>query len=232
MKPIRIELLEKHVDFGYFKSGANRKTIKRSIKEKIKAWKLDVDYYDGDRLCGYGGFRDDGRWLTHLPNLLQKCSAHTKDSIPLSILDLGCKKGFLVDAATQLGYSAIGIENHRYPLDNASKNIKHKLIQSEYHTLPFAANSFDFCIGFSSIYMQNLKDVICTLQEIQRVSTKSFISVAAYNDPWERDSFYDWTLLGTTLLHCSEWLELFETVGYRGHYFFTTPSALGFTNND
>ena len=146
-------------------------------------------YYDGDRSCGYGGFVDDGRWLKHLPNLLKLCEVYSENIDDFSILDLGCKKGFIVDASTKLGYSAIGIENHSYPITKANEKIKHKLISANYYDLPFADNSFDFCIAFSSIYMQNLKDVIKTLLEINRVSRSSFISVAAYNHDWEKSLF-------------------------------------------
>ena len=232
MKPVDINKLTNHIDFGYFKPTISRKTIKRSIFDKIKAWELGFDYYDGDRSCGYGGFTDDGRWYEYLPKLLNLCSVNLEETSNISILDLGCKKGFLIDAATKLGYSALGVENHSYPINNANETIKHKLLKSEYFELPFVDNSFEFCIAFSSIYMQNLKDVIKTISEINRVSKTSFISVAAYNHEWERNSFLKWTLLGTTLLHCSEWLDLFSSTGYDGKYFFTTPSALGFKEYD
>ena len=232
MKAIDLSQLKNYIDFGYFKSKVARKSIKRSIKDKIKAWELGQDYYDGERSCGYGGFTDDGRWEKHLPNLLDLCNLNYSREKGFSVLDIGCKKGFIVNAATELGYSAIGIENHSYPINQASQKIKHKLIKANYHDLPFPDKSFDFCIAFSSIYMQNLKDVIKTLNEINRVANSSFISVAAYNQEWEKESFYNWTLLGTTVLHCSEWVDLFNSIGYEGKYFFTTPSALGFKNND
>ena len=232
MKSIDLSQLNNHIDFGYFNQNISRKSLKRSIKDKLKAWKLGKDYYDGDRNCGYGGFIDDSRWLKYLPKLLDLCEINSNTSNKISILDVGCKKGFIVDAAIKLGYSAVGIENHVYPLTKANKQIKHKLICGKYFDLPFVDNSFEFCIAFSSIYMQNLKDVIETLLEIKRVSNQSFISVAAYNHEWERESFYNWTLLGTTVLHCSEWIDLFSSIGYEGKYFFTTPSALGFQKDD
>ena len=232
MKPIDLSRLNNHVDFGYFNQNISRKSLKRSIADKIKAWELGKDYYDGDRNCGYGGFIDDGRWLKHLPKLLDLCAINSNTSNKISILDIGCKKGFIVDTAMKLGYSAIGIENHSYPLKKANKKIKQYLIKADYHNLPFVDDSFEFCIAFSSIYMQNLKEVIKTLSEIKRVSKQSFVSVAAYNHDWERESFYNWTLLGTTVLHCSEWIDLFSSIGYEGKYFFTTPSALGFKRND
>jgi len=228
MKPVDLTKLSNYVDFGYFKSTVSRKSINRSIKDRIKAWGLDYDYYDGERTCGYGGFYDDGRWLKLLPNLLDLCGVNSKSKVDTPILDIGCKKGFIVDAATSLGYPVIGIENHPYPISKANKKIKHKLLIGSYNDLPFADDSFEFSLAFSSIYMQNLRDVIKTLNEINRVSRNSFISVAAYNYKWEKESFNNWTLLGTTLLHCSEWLDLFASIGYQGKYFFTTPTALGF----
>ena len=77
--------------------------------------------------------------------------------------------------------------------------------------------------------MLNLGDVIKCLREIKRVSAESYITVGAYNEKWEKDIFEKWTLLGTTILHTSEWIELFDTVGYDSYFCFTTPSILGFT---
>ena len=50
-------------DPKYFKktSKVNRR-IKRDILDKVKAWKLGKDYYDGNRKNGYGGYKYDGRW--------------------------------------------------------------------------------------------------------------------------------------------------------------------------
>ena len=53
------------IDIGYFKktSKVRAKLAKaRTIINKIHAWDLDKEYYDGLRINGYGGFRYDGRW--------------------------------------------------------------------------------------------------------------------------------------------------------------------------
>jgi len=236
MKPVDLSKLSKHIDIGYFNRSnevQKRKVLKRSIKERFYAWKLDADYYDGDRIFGYGGFKNDCRWDHLLPVLFNKCneSIYSPQHSAYSILDIGCKKGFIVEAALKMdpNISAIGIESHEYPIREASLSVKHRLIHGAYTHLPFADNSFDFCIAFSSIYMLNLGDIVRSLNEIKRVSKSSYITFGAYNELWEKSVFENWTLLGTTLLHTSEWLELFEHVGYNGYYFFTTPSILGFT---
>ena len=46
----------------------------RSIKNKIIAWGLGEEYYDGQRENGYGGFRYDGRWATIMPVFLNTSS--------------------------------------------------------------------------------------------------------------------------------------------------------------
>ena len=92
-------------------------------------------------------------------------------------------------------------EDHVYPVKNAEKEIKPNIILSEYYKIPFKKNYFDFVIGFSAIYKYDLCNVIKTLKEIDRVSKKSFITVASYNDIKEKRLFEDWTLLGTTCLH-------------------------------
>ena len=62
-----------YFDPGYFKKKVNiNRKVKRTIKSKMTAWRLDKEYYDGDRNNGYGGFNYDGRWKKLLPKIKQK----------------------------------------------------------------------------------------------------------------------------------------------------------------
>ena len=47
--------------------------------------------------------------------------------------------------------------------------------------------------------MHNLGDVIKSLKEIERVSKKHMLFVSGENDA-ERNKFYKWTLIGTSIL--------------------------------
>ena len=63
-------------DIGYFKNSnlkIKRSNLakRRNIKNKILAWKLDKEYYDGQRINGYGGFKYDGRWKKFIPSLIK-----------------------------------------------------------------------------------------------------------------------------------------------------------------
>ena len=217
----------KHFDIGYFKKPVKvrgKVAKERTVLNKIKAWELGKDYYDGNRLNGYGGFKYDGRWLKMLPKIIKKYKL-TKNS---KVLDLGCKKGFLLKDLNILlpGIKTVGIENHAYALKKSVK-CQSKLIQSEYYKIPYKNKHFDFVIAFNSLYMYNLGDVIKSLKEIERVSKKSYIVLASGENDKERNKFYKWTLIGTSILLQKEWKKLFKDIGFKRDYYFSSAKSLG-----
>ena len=217
----------KHLDIGYFKKKIkvrSKVAKKRSVINKINAWQLEKKYYDGNRLDGYGGFKYDGRWLKLLPKLIKKYKLTNKSKV----LDLGCKKGFLLKDLNILlpGIKSFGVENHPYPLKKSVK-CNSKLIECQYYNLPFKNKYFDFVIAFNSLYMQNLGDVIKSLREIERVSKKSYVILASGENDNERNKFYRWTLIGTTILLKKEWKKLFKKIKFRGDYYFSSSKSLG-----
>lgn len=212
-------------DPRYFKKKSNvNRIVYRKIKNKIVAWKQGKDYYDGDRNNGYGGFAYDGRWLKLLPRFIKRYNLNNNSKI----LDLGCKKGFIMkDLKIILPKAKIyGIEDHIYPIKNAEKEIKKNIILSDYYEIPFKKKYFDLVIGFSSVYKYNFYDVIKTIREINRVSKNSFLTVASYSNKKEKEIFDKWTLLGTTVLTKKDWIELFKILKYKGDYYFTTAKSL------
>tara|TARA_Y200000002_G_C22664797_1_gene657483 strand:- start:1399 stop:2061 length:663 start_codon:yes stop_codon:yes gene_type:complete len=217
----------KHLDIGYFKKKIkvrSKVAKKRSVINKINAWQLEKKYYDGNRLDGYGGFKYDGRWLKLLPKLIKKYKLTNKSKV----LDLGCKKGFLLKDLNILlpGIKSFGVENHPYPLKKSVK-CNSRLIQCQYYNLPFKNKYFDFVIAFNSLYMQNLGDVIKSLREIERVSKKSYVILASGENDNERNKFYRWTLIGTTILLKKEWKKLFKKIKFKGDYYFSSSKSLG-----
>ena len=214
-----------YFDPKYFKkkSKVNR-VVTRKLKNKFIAWELSEQYYDGDRNNGYGGFSYDGRWLKLLPKFIKRYNLNNNSKI----LDLGCKKGFIMKDLKILlpGAKVYGIEDHPYPIKNAEKEIKKNIIFSNYYKIPFKKNYFDLIIGFSSIYKYNFIDVVKTIKEINRVSKNSFFTVASYSNKKEKELFDKWTLLGTTILQKKEWKQLFKILNYKGDYYFTTAKSL------
>ena len=97
--------------------------------------------------------------------------------------------------------------------------------------LPFEDIEFDFVMAYASIYMLNLRGVMDSLREIQRVGKgRSYVTVGAYRTKEERDLLLEWTLIGTTILHVDEWIEVFQETGYTGDYYFTTAASLNLVN--
>ncbi len=197
----------------------------RTIRNRITAFELDREYYDGARGNGYGGYRYDGRWKQIIPLLVQRYGLASSSRI----LEVGCKKGFFLHDLRETipGITVRGVENHLYPLENCMESVRGDVELAFYQSLPFLDHSFDFVMAFASIYMLNLRDVMAAIREIQRVGKgKSYITVGAYRTSEERELFYDWTLLGSTVLHVDDWLEVFSHCGYTGDYYFTTASTL------
>jgi SAM-dependent methyltransferase len=217
----------KHIDIGYFKKPVKvraRVAKERTVINKMYAWQLGKEYYDGSRLNGYGGFKYDGRWLKLLPKIIKRYKLKKSSKV----LDLGCKKGFLLKDLNILipGIKSYGIENHPYALKKSIK-CNSKLIQSEYYSIPFKDKYFDFVIAFNSLYMHNLGDVIKSLREIERVSKKSYIVLASGENNEERNRFYKWTLIGTSILLKKEWKILFKKIKFTGDYYFSSAKSLG-----
>lgn len=217
----------KHFDIGYFKKKIkvrSQVSKKRTIINKVNAWKLDKQYYDGNRLDGYGGFIYDGRWKKILPKIIKRYKLSKKSKV----LDLGCKKGFFLKDLNELipGIKTFGIENHSYPVRKRVRS-KSKILISQYYNLPFKNKYFDFVIAFNSLYMQNLGDVIKSLKEIQRVSKKSYVVLASGENDKERNKFYKWTLIGTSILLKKEWKILFKEIKFNGDYYFSSAKTLG-----
>ena len=216
-----------HFDIGYFKKKLkirNQVAKKRTVINKINAWQLDKEYYDGNRLDGYGGFKYDGRWKKFLPKIIKRYKLNKNSKV----LDLGCKKGFFLKDLNIIipGIKSYGVENHSYALKKAVK-CKSKLIKSEYYKLPYKNKSFDFVIAFNSLYMQNLGDVIKSLKEIERVSKKSYVILASGENDKERNKIDRWTLIGTSSLLKKEWKTLCKKIKFSGDYYFSSAKSLG-----
>jgi len=162
--------------------------------------------------------------LGNNPKIIKKYKLTKKSKV----LDLGCKKGFLLKDLNILipGIKSYGVENHTYALKKAVK-CKSKLILSDYYKIPFKNKYFDFVIAFNSLYMQNLGDVIKSLKEIERVSKKSYIVLASGENDQERNKFYRWTLIGTSILLKKEWKTLFKKIKFKGDYYFSSAKSLG-----
>jgi len=203
----------------------------RTIKERIIATYRDKRYYDGDRNCGYGGYSYDGRWKPIAKFIIDEYQL----SNDATILQLGCEKGFLLHDIQHLypDIQVYGYEVSSYAISNAMPNVRDNIRHGSFISLPYSDHSFDLVLAMGVVYTLNLTDAIQCLREINRVSKGGkFITLGAYETEEERRLFSMWTLLGATILHKKEWLEVLRYVDYDGDYCFTTAKSLNLINNE
>jgi len=181
------------------------------------AKKFEKDFFDGDRLYGYGGYKYDGRWL----KVAQRMREHYALADDAVILDIGCAKGFLLHdfnkCMPQCGIA--GIDVSKYAIDHAMENVKPFLKIASAENLPYPDNSFDFVISINSIHNLPKDKLKTALREIQRVSRgPSYITVDAWRNDRQKMNLHKWLLTAETAMHVDDWKSLFEEVGYTGDY--------------
>ncbi|MDD5687483.1 MAG: class I SAM-dependent methyltransferase [Elusimicrobia bacterium] len=175
------------------------------------------DFFDGDRRCGYGGYKYDGRWKSVVKNM--KEYYNLKDNV--SILDIGCGKGFMLhDFKELIPESTIaGIDVSDYAISNAMASVKPFLKIANAEKLPYPDKSFDLVVSINSIHNLPIERLKVALREIQRVCRgNSYITIDAWHNDLEKENLFKWVLTAETMMHVNDWKKLFNEVEYTGDY--------------
>ena len=110
-----------------------------------------VNYFDGTRDQGYGGYRYDGRWKPIAEDAVRRYGLKRGSRV----LDVGCGKGFfLVDLLKVCpGVEVVGVDVSSYAIANAEADIKPFVsVASADDLSQFADHSFDFVCGMNSLH--------------------------------------------------------------------------------
>jgi len=201
---------------------------KRPIDERGKliteehrriARQFGKEFFDGDRLYGYGGYH-------YHPRFWQATVRRFRDYYQLaddaSVLDVGCAKGFMLHDFKQLmpNITVAGLDISEYAIEQAIETVKPFLCVGNAKELPYDDDSFDLVISINTIHNLPLKECKQALREIQRVSRKyAFITVDAWRTEEERQRLLQWNLTALTYMHVYDWKRLFAEVGYMGDYY-------------
>lgn len=188
-------------------------------EHRNRARKFDVEYFDGDRLSGYGGYVYHPRFWT---DTVRKFRDHYNLAPNAKILDVGCAKGFMMYDFKLLmpDLSIQGVDISRYAKDNAKKSVADFIQIANASELPFSDNSFDLVISINTIHNLPMNDCKQAFREIQRVShSDSFVMNDAWHNDEEKKSMLKWNLTAQAYMHVNDWKKLFDEVGYTGDYY-------------
>ena len=177
------------------------------------------EYFDGDRLFGYGGY-------AYHPRFWQATVQRFRDYYGLAddarVLDVGCAKGYMLHDFKELmpGLNIAGVDVSEYAIEHAPETVRPFLQVGTATDLPFADASFDLVIAINTIHNLPLAECRQALREIERVSrAHSFITVDAWRTEDERERLLKWNLTALTYMHVVDWQALFAAVGYTGDYY-------------
>lgn len=200
-----------------------RDYIGRMMDDKVhcmlKAKEYELDYWDGDRRYGYGGYKYDGRWKVVAEKLIEVYGLKPD----AKILDVGCGKAHLLYELNQLLLEAevCGFDISQHGINDAPAAIKDSLLCYRAQDLyPWGDKYFDLVISLGCLHNLRIFDLKTAISEIERVGNNKYIMVESYRNEQELFNLQCWALTAESFFDTEEWLWLYDYFGYTGDYEF------------
>jgi len=214
-----IDLLKKYPET---KRDLSKRLETKNDEDRLLARKFGKDFFDGDRKNGYGGFYYHPRfWKKVVKDFENFYSLNSKSKI----LDIGCAKGFMLhdfkDAID--GIEVAGIDISDYAINNSLPTVKKHLKVGCATKLPYNNKEFDLVISITTLHNLEVDQLKKALNEIKRVSKKSFITVDAFRNEDEKKRMDTWNLTAKTYMSTDEWVQFFQKHNYTGDYYWFIP---------
>lgn len=183
------------------------------------ARKFDREYFDGDRLYGYGGYYYNPRFWTPTVKRLRDHYKLAKDA---RVLDVGCAKGFLMHDFKKLmpDVRVEGLDISQYAYENAMEDMRPFIKVGNAKELPYADRSFDLVVSINTVDHLPLEECKQAVRELQRVAKKhAILTVNSWRTEKEKQNLLKWNRTVMTIMDVNGWKQLFKEAGYRGDYF-------------
>jgi len=202
----------------------SRAYIDRMIDDKVhcmlKAKEYELDYWDGDRRYGYGGYRYmEGRWTPVAEAFIETYGL----SDGSRILDVGCGKAYLLYEMKKLlpGLEVVGFDISKHGLADAKPEIRDSLFryraQDRY---PWGDDHFDLVITLGCLHNLRVFELETAVKEIERVGKQKYIMLESYRNELEQFNLQCWALTAESFFDTAEWIWLYNHFGYTGDYEF------------
>lgn len=201
---------------------------KRNIDDRVEqvdakvreiSMQFGKEYFDGDRIYGYGGYGYHPRFWTETVKYIKEFYQLPEDA---KVLDVGCAKGFMMHDFKLLmpDMEILGVDISEYAIENAIESMKPYVQVANAKELPFDDKQFDLVLGINVIHNLSPEECKQALQEIQRVTKESaFVMVDAWRTEEERVRLQDWVLTAKTYMQVNDWIKFFEEANYAGDYY-------------
>ena len=201
-----------------------RNYLKRMNNSKVRcmveARKYEKNYWDGPRKYGYGGYKYiEGRWKNVAKKIIKRFNLKNTSKI----LDVGCGKAFILYEIKKIlpSIDIVGFDISHHGIKNAPKGIRKNLfIQKAQNKYNYANKEFDLAISTGCFHNLAINELKFALNEIQRVSKKTFIMVESYRNEKELFNLQCWALTCKSFFSKKEWLWLFKEFKYTRNYEF------------
>jgi SAM-dependent methyltransferase len=200
-----------------------RDYLARMVDDKVhcmlKAKEYEVDYWDGDRRYGYGGYHYDGRWKSVAERLID----HYRLGSETRILDVGCGKAHLLHELKQLLPNAdvAGFDISRHGLADAPEPVRPFLFRYRAQDpYPWGDGQFDLVISLGCLHNLRVFELASAIREIERVGRQKYVMVESYRNEREQFNLQCWALTAESFLDTAEWIWLYRHFGYTGDYEF------------
>ena len=205
-------------------NSSKRDPLKRMINDKTKCMKIarkfGKDFWDGDRKYGYGGYKYiQGYWSSVAKKMIKDYSLNNKSKI----LDIGCGKGYLLYEFKKILPDILicGYDISKYAIRNSKKEIKNNLfVHQAQKKSKFKNQYFDLAFSLATFHNLHLKDLLFSLNEIKRVSKKSYVMVESYRNLEELFNLQCWALTCNAFYNDDDWKEIFKLTNYNRDYEF------------
>jgi SAM-dependent methyltransferase len=189
-------------------------------EQRAIARQFGMEYFDGDRTQGYGGYRYDGRWVSVATRMRDFYGLKSGDRI----LDVGCAKGFLLCDLLKVvpGVRVAGLDISPYALEHSMDDVRPFLVQAGADALPFADQSFDLVISINTVHNLDRQRCVAALREMERVSRRfKYVQVDSWLTDEQQQNFERWVLTALTYHDPEGWRKLFAEAGFEGDYYWT-----------
>ena len=145
-----------------------------------------------------------------------------KESQPQLILDIATGTGdFAIEALALNPTKVTGIDISKHAISQATPQIRPYMLQMDAKKpLPYHDKQFDLLISIGLLHNFRLPDLKNTINEINRVSKKSYTMVESYRNEQELFNLQCWALTAQSFFDDKEWEWIYKEYDYQGDYEF------------